>query len=104
MHGVIVNPHARLSLQMHAKRAEHWVVVTGTARVTVGEGVYTLSANQSTFVPMGVKHRLENPTDLPLEIIEVQSGAYLGEDDIVRYADDYGRVAPTPPTVCSPTF
>ena len=97
---IVVNPHARLSLQMHAKRAEHWVVVTGTARVTVGESVYVLSANQSTFVPMGVKHRLENPTDLPLEIIEVQSGAYLGEDDIVRYADDYGRVVPTLPTAC----
>jgi len=100
---IVVNPHARLSLQMHTKRAEHWVVVTGTARVTVGESVYTLSNNQSTFVPMGVKHRLENPTDTPLEIIEVQSGAYLGEDDIVRYADDYGRVVPISPTAYAST-
>jgi len=101
---IVVNPHARLSLQMHTQRAEHWVVVTGTARVTVGESVYVISANQSTFVPMGVKHRLENPTDLPLEIIEVQSGTYLGEDDIIRYADDYGRMAPIPQTAGSSTF
>ncbi len=87
-----VNPRARLSLQMHHKRSEHWVVVAGTARVTCGESIYTIQANQSTFVPMGVKHRLENPGDEPLQIIEVQSGNYLGEDDIVRYQDDYGRV------------
>ena len=89
---IVVNPRSRLSLQMHHKRSEHWVVVAGTARVTCGESVYTIQANQSTFVPMGVKHRLENPGDEPLQIIEVQSGAYLGEDDIVRYQDDYGRV------------
>ncbi len=89
---IMVNPRSKLSLQMHHKRSEHWVVVSGTARVTCGESVYTIQANQSTFVPMGVKHRLENPTDEPLQIIEVQSGNYLGEDDIVRYQDDYGRV------------
>lgn len=89
---IMVNPRSRLSLQMHHKRSEHWVVVSGTARVTCGESVYTIHANQSTFVPMGVKHRLENPADEPLQIIEVQSGNYLGEDDIVRYQDDYGRV------------
>lgn len=89
---IVVNPRSRLSLQMHHKRSEHWVVVSGTARVTCGESVYTIQANQSTFVPMGVKHRLENPGDEPLQIIEVQSGNYLGEDDIVRYQDDYGRV------------
>lgn len=89
---IVVNPKAKLSLQMHNKRSEHWVVVSGVARVTCGESVYTIQANQSTFVPMGVKHRLENPTDEPLQLIEVQSGNYLGEDDITRYADDYGRV------------
>lgn len=89
---IVVNPRSRLSLQMHHQRSEHWVVVSGTARVTCGESVYTIQANQSTFVPMGVKHRLENPGDEPLQIIEVQSGNYLGEDDIVRYQDDYGRV------------
>lgn len=89
---ILVNPKSKLSLQMHAKRSEHWVVVSGTARVTCGESVYTIQANQSTFVPMGVKHRLENPTDEPLQLIEVQSGAYLGEDDITRFQDDYGRV------------
>lgn len=87
-----VNPGARLSLQMHSKRSEHWVVVSGTARVTCGESVYTIQANQSTFVPMGVKHRLENPAEEPLQIIEVQCGGYVGEDDIVRFQDDYGRV------------
>jgi mannose-1-phosphate guanylyltransferase / mannose-6-phosphate isomerase len=89
---IVVNPKSKLSLQMHTKRSEHWVVVSGTARVTCGESVYTIQANQSTFVPMGVKHRLENPTDEPLQLIEVQSGNYLGEDDITRYQDDYGRV------------
>lgn len=89
---IMVNPKSKLSLQMHNKRSEHWVVVSGTARVTCGESVYTIQANQSTFVPMGVKHRLENPTDEPLQLIEVQSGNYLGEDDITRYQDDYGRV------------
>lgn len=89
---IVVNPRSRLSLQMHHRRSEHWVVVSGTARVTCGESVYNIHANQSTFVPMGVKHRLENPGDEPLQIIEVQSGRYLGEDDIVRFQDDYGRV------------
>ncbi|MBN4054833.1 mannose-1-phosphate guanylyltransferase/mannose-6-phosphate isomerase [Nitrospira defluvii] len=89
---IMVNPKSKLSLQRHRKRSEHWVVVSGTARVTCGESVYTIQANQSTFVPMGVKHRLENPTDEPLQLIEVQSGSYLGEDDIKRYQDDYGRV------------
>ncbi len=89
---IMVNPMSRLSLQSHKMRSEHWVVVSGTARVTCGESVYTISANQSTFVPMGVKHRLENPTDEPLQIIEVQNGSYLGEDDITRFDDDYGRV------------
>ncbi len=92
---IMVHPKSKLSLQSHTKRSEHWVVVSGTARVTCGESVYSISANQSTFVPMGVKHRLENPTDEPLQLIEVQSGNYLGEDDITRYQDDYGRqVAP----------
>ena len=86
-----VYPGKKLSLQSHSKRAEHWVVVAGTARVTRGEDTFLLNANESTYIPVGVKHRLENPdTDL-LEIIEVQSGSYLGEDDIVRYADDFGR-------------
>ncbi len=88
---IMVHPKSRLSLQSHTKRSEHWVVVLGTARVTCGESVYTIGANQSNFVPMGVKHRLENPTDEPLQIIEVQCGVYLGEDDIARYSDDFGR-------------
>lgn len=88
---IIVKPGAALSLQMHHHRAEHWVVVRGTARVTRGDEVVLLSENQSTFIPLGVKHRLENPGKLPLEMIEVQSGAYLGEDDIVRFDDTYGR-------------
>ncbi len=89
---IMVNPGAKLSLQMHHKRSEHWVVVEGIATVTCGESVYTIPANQSTFVPMGVKHRLENATDKPLRLVEVQSGVYLGEDDIVRFEDIYGRV------------
>lgn len=88
---IIVNPGAALSLQLHYHRAEHWVVVKGTARVTRGEQVFLLTENQSTYIPLGVKHRLENPGRVPLEIIEVQSGAYLGEDDIVRFEDSYGR-------------
>ena len=86
-----VNPGKKLSLQLHHKRAEHWVVVNGTARVTRGEETFDLSENESTFIPLGTKHRLENATDQPLEIIEVQSGSYLGEDDIVRFEDDFGR-------------
>jgi mannose-1-phosphate guanylyltransferase/mannose-6-phosphate isomerase len=88
---IIVNPGATLSLQLHYHRAEHWIVVRGTARVTRGDEVFLLTENQSTYIPLGVKHRLENPGRVPLEIIEVQSGAYLGEDDIVRFEDSYGR-------------
>lgn len=88
---IIVKPGAALSLQMHHHRAEHWIVVRGTARVTRGEEVFLLTENQSTYIPLGVQHRLENPGSLPLEIIEVQSGSYLGEDDIVRFEDVYGR-------------
>ena len=88
---IVVNPGAALSLQMHHHRAEHWVVVRGTARVTRGEETFLVSENESTFIPIGTKHRLENPGKMPLEIIEVQSGAYLGEDDITRFDDAYGR-------------
>jgi mannose-1-phosphate guanylyltransferase/mannose-6-phosphate isomerase len=88
---IVVNPGARLSLQMHHHRAEHWVVVSGTALVTRGEEEFLLSENESTYIPLGVRHRLENPGRVPLEIIEVQSGTYLGEDDIVRFDDKYGR-------------
>ncbi|MEJ2632423.1 MAG: mannose-1-phosphate guanylyltransferase/mannose-6-phosphate isomerase [Acidihalobacter sp.] len=88
---IMVKPGQSLSLQKHFHRAEHWVVVQGTARVTRGDDVFTLSENESTFIPLGVVHRLENPGRIPLEIIEVQSGAYLGEDDIVRLDDVYGR-------------
>ena len=86
-----VNPGETLSLQMHHHRAEHWIVVSGTARVTNGDEVIMLTENQSTYIPLGVKHRLENPGKIPLEIIEVQSGSYLGEDDIVRFEDVYQR-------------
>jgi mannose-1-phosphate guanylyltransferase/mannose-6-phosphate isomerase len=88
---IMVKPGASLSLQMHHHRAEHWIVVSGTAEVTVGDKVILLSENQSTYIPLGVTHRLANPGKLPLEIIEVQSGSYLGEDDIVRFEDTYGR-------------
>jgi mannose-1-phosphate guanylyltransferase/mannose-6-phosphate isomerase len=90
---IVVKPGARLSLQMHHHRAEHWVVVRGTALVTRGDEHFLLTENQSTYIPLGVTHRLENPGKTPLEIIEVQSGSYLGEDDIVRFDDQYGRVA-----------
>jgi mannose-1-phosphate guanylyltransferase/mannose-6-phosphate isomerase len=86
-----VNPGAAISLQMHHHRAEHWVVVRGTAKVTRGDEVILVAENQSTFIPIGTTHRLENPGKVPLEIIEVQSGSYLGEDDIVRFEDLYGR-------------
>jgi mannose-1-phosphate guanylyltransferase/mannose-6-phosphate isomerase len=76
---------------MHHHRAEHWIVVTGTARVTRGEEQFLLTENQSTYIPLGTVHRLENPGVVPLEMIEVQSGSYLGEDDIVRFQDHYGR-------------
>ena len=88
---ITVNPGASLSLQMHHHRAEHWVVVTGTAEVTCDDKVMLLTENESTFIPVGHKHRLHNPGRVPLEIIEVQSGSYLGEDDIVRFDDKYHR-------------
>ena len=88
---ITVKPGAKLSLQMHHHRAEHWIVVTGTARVTRGEDEFLLGENESTFIPMGTTHRLENPGKVPLHLIEVQSGTYLGEDDIVRFEDTYGR-------------
>ncbi|VXB20098.1 mannose-1-phosphate guanylyltransferase/mannose-6-phosphate isomerase [Massilia sp. 9I] len=88
---ITVKPGEKLSLQMHHHRAEHWVVVSGTARVTCGEKVCLLSENESTYIPIGVTHRLENPGRLPLHLIEVQSGSYLGEDDIVRFEDIYQR-------------
>jgi mannose-1-phosphate guanylyltransferase/mannose-6-phosphate isomerase len=88
---IVVSPKASLSLQMHHHRAEHWIVVRGTAEVTRGEDRFLVSENESAFIPLGVRHRLANPGMLPLEMIEVQSGAYLGEDDIVRFIDTYGR-------------
>ncbi|MDP2822368.1 MAG: mannose-1-phosphate guanylyltransferase/mannose-6-phosphate isomerase [Sulfuritalea sp.] len=88
---IVVRPGATLSLQMHHHRAEHWVVVRGTAKVTRGDETLLLGENESTYIPLGVRHRLENPGQIPLEIIEVQSGSYLGEDDIVRFEDNYGR-------------
>ena len=88
---IVVDPGAALSLQMHYHRAEHWIVVRGTARVTRGDETFLLTENESTYIPPGTRHRLENPGKLPLELIEVQSGAYLGEDDIVRFDDQYGR-------------
>lgn len=89
---ILVKPGASLSLQMHHHRAEHWIVVSGTAEVTNGDQVIMLTENQSTYIPLGTTHRLRNPGKVPLEIIEVQSGSYLGEDDIVRFEDTYGRV------------
>ena len=94
---IVVEPGAALSLQMHHHRAEHWIVVRGTARVTRGEETFLLTENESTYIPTGTRHRLENPGRLPLEIIEVQSGSYLGEDDIVRYDDAYGRQSAAAP-------
>jgi len=88
---ITVSPGSSLSLQKHHHRAEHWIVVTGTAKVTCGENTMILSENQSTYIPLGEVHRLENPGRIPLEIIEVQSGSYLGEDDILRFEDNYGR-------------
>lgn len=93
---IVVKPGASLSLQMHQHRAEHWVVVKGAATVTCDERVFTLCANESTFIPRGSKHRLQNLTEEAVELIEVQTGAYLGEDDIVRFEDIYGRVTPSP--------
>lgn len=89
---ITVKPGAKLSVQMHYHRAEHWIVVSGTARITNGEKTFLLTENQSTYIPSGEVHALENPGKIPLELIEVQSGAYLGEDDIVRFEDKYGRI------------
>jgi mannose-1-phosphate guanylyltransferase / mannose-6-phosphate isomerase len=86
-----VKPGAQLSLQLHHHRAEHWVVVSGTAKITRGDETFLLEENQSTYIPLGVRHRIENPGKIPLQVIEVQSGSYLGEDDIVRFEDRYGR-------------
>jgi len=88
---IMVKPGASLSLQLHHHRAEHWIVVKGTAQVTNGQDTFMLQENESTYIPLGHKHRLANPASEPLEIIEVQSGDYLGEDDIVRFQDHYGR-------------
>jgi mannose-1-phosphate guanylyltransferase len=88
-----VKPGAALSLQMHHRRSEHWVVVSGVAEVTCGQGVYEVKANESTFIPKHTKHRLANPAEGPLVMIEVECGDYLGEDDIVRFDDRYGRTA-----------
>jgi mannose-1-phosphate guanylyltransferase len=89
---ITVKPGEKLSIQMHYHRAEHWIVVAGTAKVTNGEKIFLLTENQSTYIPAGIVHALENPGVLPLELIEVQSGSYLGEDDIIRFEDRYGRV------------
>lgn len=89
---IVVNPGASLSLQMHHHRAEHWIVVKGTAQVTNGDKTFLLGENESTFIPLGHIHRLANPGKVPVEIIEVQSGSYLGEDDIFRFEDTYGRI------------
>lgn len=89
---ITVKPGAKLSLQMHHHRAEHWIVVSGTAQITNGDKEYLLTENQSTYIPLGVVHSLANPGKVPLELIEIQSGSYLGEDDIVRFEDRYGRV------------
>ena len=88
---IVVKPGAALSLQSHMHRAEHWVVVSGTAHVTVDDEVSMLTENQSVYIPLGAVHRLENPGKIPMHLIEVQSGAYLKEDDIIRYEDVYGR-------------
>jgi mannose-6-phosphate isomerase-like protein (cupin superfamily) len=88
---IVVNPGERLSLQKHFHRAEHWVVVCGTAEVTVDDRTMKLYENESVYIPMGAIHRLANPGKIPLKVIEVQSGSYLGEDDIVRFEDDYHR-------------
>ena len=86
-----VKPGEELSLQMHHHRSEHWVVVKGTAKVEIDSQISVLSENQSTYIPVGSKHRLSNPGKIPLTIIEIQNGAYLGEDDIIRFEDNYGR-------------
>jgi mannose-1-phosphate guanylyltransferase/mannose-6-phosphate isomerase len=90
-----VKPGACMSLQLHHHRAEHWIVVSGTARITRGDETFLLEENQSTYIPLGTRHRIDNPGKIPLHIIEVQSGTYLGEDDIVRFEDRYGREGQT---------
>ncbi len=92
---IVVLPKHRLSLQMHHHRSEHWIVVSGTAKVTCGSEEKVITANQSTYVPPCTKHRLENPGVIPLVLIEVQNGQYLGEDDIIRFSDDYARAPST---------
>ena len=92
MKRIQVKPGASLSLQKHQHRAEHWVVIKGVAKITNGDQILTLTENQSTYIPPGCVHRLANPGSVPLEIIEVQSGSYVGEDDIERFEDVYGRV------------
>ncbi|RYG55180.1 MAG: cupin domain-containing protein, partial [Alphaproteobacteria bacterium] len=89
---LVVNVGERMSLQMHHHRSEHWIVVRGTAKVTLNETVKVMQENESIYIPIGVSHRLENPGKIPLELIEVQTGSYLGEDDIVRIEDDYKRI------------
>jgi mannose-1-phosphate guanylyltransferase/mannose-6-phosphate isomerase len=88
---IVVNPGAALSLQSHHHRAEHWIVVEGTAQVTVDEEIKLVSENQSVYIPLGAVHRMENPGKVPMVLIEVQTGSYLGEDDIIRYEDVYAR-------------
>lgn len=89
---IVVDPGKRLSLQWHQHRAEHWVVVQGTARITIGQETRLVKANESVFVPLKTPHRLENPGTEPVRIIEIQTGSYLGEDDVVRLADDFWRL------------
>jgi mannose-1-phosphate guanylyltransferase len=89
---ITVKPGASTSLQMHHHRAEHWIVVTGTAKITLEDKTFLVSENESTFIPVGKRHSIENPGKIPLELIEVQSGSYLGEDDIIRFKDKYGRI------------
>ncbi|HEV2698604.1 MAG TPA: cupin domain-containing protein, partial [Terriglobales bacterium] len=88
---IVVKPNARLSLQKHFHRAEHWVVVRGTAEIEIGDNTRTIHENESAYIPIGSVHRLTNPGKIPLELIEVQVGSYLGEDDIFRFNDQYGR-------------
>jgi mannose-1-phosphate guanylyltransferase/mannose-6-phosphate isomerase len=88
---IVVNPGAALSLQSHNHRSEHWIVVEGTAKVTIDDEVQTVTENQSVYIPLGAVHRMENPGKLPLTLIEVQTGSYFGEDDIIRYEDVYSR-------------
>ena len=88
----MVNPGASLSLQSHHHRSEHWIVVEGTAKVTINEAVKIITEGQSVYIPLGAVHRMQNPGKMPMVLIEVQTGAYLGEDDIIRYEDEYARI------------